>query len=149
MTRKAKVFGFWLPIYNQDSAETAMKMGGLPILILGLNIALISTTNFMNTQITKGLFLTGLITALILIVFSFRIRGNKTASLPYLTGLFLCFFIVNTFISFVYSIALHGLSAGSTMFVITWIIPIFASLFAISELRGWWWMKKNNISMKF
>jgi heme/copper-type cytochrome/quinol oxidase subunit 4 len=148
-TKRAKLFGFWLPVYDEDSAREATKMGGLPVLLLGANVALFSWLEFSKKAISGEAAIVGLVVSVVLIVFAFRIRANRVASLPYLVALALIFFVVNAIFSFFVGLIVNGVFVGGVTFVVTMIVPIFATLLAVSGIRGWLWLRKNKMKMLF
>lgn len=134
---------FWMPVNDEASARDAVKMGGLPILLIGFNTLVFCLIGFLQGSLSNTLVIGGVILSLLLVVFSFRIRSGKAGSLPYLSALFLIFFVLSALFSLIGNILQGGAVVGGVMFVVGLIVPVLAMLLSISGLRGWNWLRKN------
>ena len=83
-------------------------MGGLPILALGDSVIVLARTGFTATTMHLGIILAYVVVGLIFIVFSFRLRQGRAASLPYLVAGFFCFSIADLVFAFVFSVGSVG-----------------------------------------
>ncbi len=52
--KNSSMLGFYLPVYDENTARAAVRMGGLPVLILEANIALLSFLEFSKKQSLAG-----------------------------------------------------------------------------------------------
>jgi len=49
MAKKTKLFGYWISSIDEDSAKEAVRMAGLPVLVMGANAAVVSLTTLVQT----------------------------------------------------------------------------------------------------
>ncbi len=135
---------FWMQVKDENTAREATKMGGLPIFMMGINIAIISyNLSGLNFIVSLVLYFV----SAVFIIFSFRIRSGKVASLLALNIIFIVFLFLNLSL-LIYLIYFHELLAVSRGAVLAGIpINILLLLFSISGIRGWLWLKRNNFEM--
>ncbi|MEE9454193.1 MAG: hypothetical protein V3V13_07415 [Paracoccaceae bacterium] len=143
------IFGYWISVFDKESAETSARMAGLPVLILGINAGVFACINILGATSTKPTAIASMLISIILIIFAFRIRSARYASLPYLSALFLLFTIYNMGNDVYFYLYTSGFQLETVAIIIGWIVPVFASALSISGLRGWHWLKHNNIRMLF
>jgi hypothetical protein len=149
MPQKPSSQGLWAPIISEETAREAVKMGGLPILALGASVIVLARTGFTATTIHLAVILAYLIVGLIFIVFAFRIRKGRAASLPYLVAIFFCFSIAELFFAFVFSAGSVGEGWAEISVILTHIVTFIAAFLAIKGLRGWWYLRKAGVPMRF
>lgn len=138
---------FLAPIQNESSVKEAAKMGGLPVLMMGFNCLLISWSGSTKDSVSNVIFFGVLGFAIILVLFSFRIRSGKIASLPNLSGLSTVFFCFSSIFLLFGNILQNGVAAGGMMSAIGLVIPTMAMLLSVNGQRGWNWLRKNYRTM--
>ena len=76
MASNTKLFGYWISSVDEESAKEAVKMAGLPVLVMGGNAAL--TALISLSQQTPDLTLASWCAAIsvLLIIVAFRIRAE-------------------------------------------------------------------------
>ncbi len=120
-------FGYWIDVTDRASATEAVRMAGLPVLLIGasflLNALVASQSGATFAGSAAGLSLAGLV----IITIAFAIRGGRAGLVPVETGLSALVLAV--------SIVLNP-----TILVI---VPLLALLLCISGLRGWLWLRRN------
>ena len=132
-------FGFWIPVKDRPSAEYAAKMSGLPIFLMGIVFFIVAAIQLMflvgaeTFDIVDNIVVPSftLLFAIYLIVSGLLIRNLKFQTLP-----------ISIAIWFILQIG-GVLSSGigvSTLFT------VLLGLIAISGLRGWSWLRKNQLS---
>ncbi len=149
MTDTATPARFWVPITDEAAAREALKMGGLPILGLGVSLLFLARTSFVATTLPLGFISIYLVLAAVFIVFAFRIRSGKAASLPYLAAAFFCFITVELVFSFIYSAGSVGEGWAEISVVLTHAVTFLAAFMAVRGVRGWRYLKNINAPMRF
>lgn len=89
MKQQGAVFGFWMPVIDEESAAYAVKMSGLPLFLVGLNtFALVAVIDQHWAQVIAAVF------AVLFVSLAFRIRAACTAWAPIAAFLSVTFFSV-------------------------------------------------------
>ena len=132
-------FGFWISVTDKPSAEYAAKMSGFPIFLMGIVFFIMAAIQLMflvgaeTFDIVDNIVVPSftLLFAIYLIVSGLLIRNLKFQTLP-----------ISIAVWFILQIG-GVLSSGigvSTLFT------VLLGLMAISGLRGWSWLRKNQLS---
>ncbi len=140
---KAKFFGFWITVKDQASAAEAVRMAGLPSLIMGANAVLLGLMEIVqqapNTFIAAWFGFSGLL----LVVISFRIRAGHGAWIPFVFVLFLAFFGAMTSAAARQWSELKAAPVLQTKLVTDWIVLLFCLALTVSGIMGWNWLRRN------
>lgn len=139
-----KLFGFWLPVHDEPSARDAVRMSGLPVLIIGANAALFALLASDSAQIMSSSAI-----AFSLILLAFRIRAGHAAWVPFALLLFIAFLLSNTVLSYLGWHMAGRTQVGIAQAILSWIIPTICLALAISGWRGWRWLKMNGCGVSF
>jgi len=127
-----------------------VKMGGLPVLILGASMLFLGLTIFTETLLPAELAIVSVVLGLVFIVFSFRIRQGRSASLPYLIGAFLAYVVVELGMALVLSVGIFGIGVSNIAVVLALHAATFLAVaLAARGLRGWRYMRQADIKMQF
>ncbi len=130
------LFGYWITIRDAASARYAVRMAGLPVLLIAANALLAATIMAVtlatldapigrNTLILLGLLV---VAGLALGSIAFALRaGRATALVPAATTLSIAAFAVQAMVSPPWLL----------------IVPGLAVLLALSGLRGWFWLHRH------
>jgi hypothetical protein len=129
------LFGYWITIDDDASARFAVRMAGLPVLLIAANTllaALILAVTLATleaaigpcTQITLGLLVAA---GLALGVIAFALRAGRTALVPLATAISAAAFVVQAMVSPLWLL----------------IVPGLALLVSLSGLRGWSWLRRH------
>jgi|GEM_PF-2862299 len=140
--------GYWAPITDEATARDAVKMGGLPILALGVSLIFLARTAFVSTTMPLALVALYLAAAAVFIVFAFRIRSGRAASLPYLAALFFGFVLVELVLSFVYPVGSVDLGWSGFSIILNHLVTFLAAALAYRGLRGWRFLRRANVPMR-
>ena len=135
MSYKASLFGFWIPIKDDDSAYYAAKMSGLPVFLLGLSLYVMAFA-FVTIE-NPILFSLSLLLALFLKYSGLRIHGGNFRTLPVSVGVWLIYAVLAS-----YYAGFHT-SPYITVYSASTLLSFLIALLAISGLRGWWYLKKR------
>lgn len=149
MATKTRLLGYWISSTDEDSAREAVKMGGLPVLVMGANAALTSLLAFFQTPQNLAIVTWCAIIALLLIIIAFRIRAEKLAWVPFALVMFAVFLVVNAFFSYIVWKAAGGGLINAVQIMRGWIIPLICIFLALSGFKGWLWLKANGTKSTF
>ncbi|WP_025319983.1 hypothetical protein [Granulibacter bethesdensis] len=147
--KKLNIFGDQFFIQDEESARYAVRMSGLPILVIGLNFVVLFL--FFVSQQKENLyfnfFLVGM--AFFMITMAFRIRAERIAWFPLALLLFGISISANLFLSYTQWKFKESLYINfSTLFII-WFIPLICMYLMVRGWMGWRWLKSNKIKMVF
>ena len=122
-------WGFWIEVKDRASAENAVRMAGLPVLLIGASffmpaLLLLTTPNAVGVP-TRAIALGA--SGIVIIVIAFLIRGGRAALVPVATAIAV-------------PVLLFEISLRPTLFTA---VPFMALLLSISGLRGWLWLHRN------
>ncbi len=149
MTQETAPTGYWFPITSEASAREAVKMGGLPLFILGFSMLILAITIFSETVWPIGLAFGSVALGIAFIIFAFRIRQDRPASLPYLIAIFLVYVIVEFVVVVVLSVGIFGAGLGNLMLIVaTHLVTFLAVAFAVRGLQGWRYLKRAGLPMR-
>jgi hypothetical protein len=129
------LFGYWITIQDAASARYAVRMAGLPVLLIAANallaalimavtLATLDAPMGRNARIILGLLVAA---GLALGSIAFALRAGRTALVPAATALNIAAFAVQAMISPPWAL----------------IVPGLALLLALSGLRGWLWLRRH------
>jgi hypothetical protein len=129
------LFGYWITIHDAASARYAVRMAGLPVLLIAANVllaALIMAVTLAtldapigrNSRIILGLLVAA---GLALGSIAFALRAGRTALVPAAAALSIAAFNVQVVVSPPWLL----------------IVPGLALLLALSGLRGWFWLRRH------
>jgi hypothetical protein len=149
MSEKPPATGYFSAITDEATAREAVKMGGLPILALGVSMLFLARTSFTATTMPLSLLLAYVLPALVFIAFAFRIRSGRAASLPYLAAVFFCFAIAELVFSFIYSAGSVGEGWAEISVLLTHVVTFLAAFLAYRGVRGWRYLKNAGLPMRF
>jgi len=149
MSRKTRAFGYWIASQDEASAREAVKMAGLPILVLGGNGFLFSLLLLTATPPNPAGAAISALIAILLVVLAFRIRAGRAAWVP-LSFLLFCLFIGANAVSAYLAWAISG-GPGLTgaQIVMGWIVPLICLILSLAGLRGWIWLRANGAERRF
>ena len=145
MASNTKLFGYWISSVDEESAKEAVKMAGLPVLIMGCNAAL--TALLALSQQTPDLTLAALSAAisLALIVVAFRIRAEKFGWIPSVLVLFAAFLVISAFSAYVALMDFGIARINGVQIVTSWIVPLICSVLMVAGFKGWLWLKAKGL----
>ncbi|WP_155122062.1 hypothetical protein [Martelella mediterranea] len=145
MTSKAGFFGYWLPVDDEESARDAVKMSGLPVLVMGLNFVILSLFPSPYQATSDYSSVISGVVALVLIFVAFRIRGGHAGLVPGTTSLFCVFIVLNAVLPYIGYFLAGGRDLDLFRLTISLIIPAICAALALNGWRGWRWLRKNNL----
>ncbi|MHA3913474.1 hypothetical protein [Halovulum sp. GXIMD14793] len=140
MTNSPRFFGFWLPVYDEKTAREAVKMSGLPVLVMGGNAALFALISAVGPTPSYGLATCFAAISLVLIVLAFRIRAGWASAVPIMMTLFVIFVVLNIYLSLTDYRLSGGGGVNAVRITLAWVIPAFCTALAFG---GWRWLQKN------
>lgn len=149
MTSDPKMFGYWTAVHDAPSASQAVRMAGLPVLIMGANAALLSLIGMVQQPPKVPIVIAFGLIGLLLIVIAFRIRSGHAGWVPLALILFAAFLGLRALGAWgLWSLAGQNRAMG-VQIVFSWIIPIICLIFALSGLNGWRWLRANRQPLRF
>lgn len=146
---EAKFFGYWVPVTDKASATAAVRMAGLPVLIMGGNAALLALIAAVQPVPDTVLIASAAALAAVLVLIAFRLRGGHAAWIPITFLLFVAFLALHLFLA--YS---GWLMTGTTLEVrvqifFGWIVPVICLILMVSGFSGRQWLRKNGEKLSF
>jgi len=138
-----------MPVFDENTAYDAAKMGGFPLAIMGLHFALLAwlLSDFDSYESSHSSVLYA--ASLFFFVVSFRIRSGNFLLLPLFVTLCLIILILHVTALFLGSISQFGLLGGTAVFIALGILPFIFLTLSISGMRGWFWLRKNGYKMRW
>lgn len=124
-------------------------MSGLPVLMMGANAALLALIALVQLLPNMTVIASSAAMAVLLILLAFRIRAGHAAWLPFVLVLYGAFMIAG-----VHSSRAGWPLSGQTpvsdvLLLLNWVVPIICSVLMIGGLRGWLWMRSNEVKVSF
>ncbi len=146
---KAKFFGFWITVADQASAAEAVRMAGLPSLVMGANALLLGLMEIVR-QAPNTLFAAvfGFL-GLLLVVVSFRIRAGHGAWIPLVAIVFFVFLADMAASSVRQWFEAAQAPVLQAKLVTGWIVPLFCLALAVSGIMGWNWLRRHGGRLSF
>jgi lysylphosphatidylglycerol synthetase-like protein (DUF2156 family) len=143
--KSAKLFGYWPVINNSDSASSAAKMSGLPVLFSGLSTIATVAYQISPTKIAADFLMWGSLgLGLLLLIVAFRIRAGHHAWLPFVLFPMLLVVLANTY----ETIGGNNLDVSKLSWL-SHVIAILMVILTLRGLRGWFWKRRNKVGMSF
>lgn len=149
MATKTKLFGYWISSTDEDSAKEAVKMAGLPALVMGANAALVSLTTLFQATPNLTIVAWCATIALLLIILAFRIRAGNSAWLPLVLVLFSAFLGASAFSSYIGWTAAGHEPISAAQIITGWIVPLICMVLVLAGFKGWLWLKTNGSKRTF
>lgn len=144
MTKKRR-FGYWTAIDDSESASEAVRMSGLPILIMGGAEGLHALIQSVPEYGDPRAMWVAIASATVLIVVAFRLRGGHAAWVPLVVLMFAMAAVTR-----LTQLVGGGAAASIPSQQLTgWIIPVLCALLMIGGLRGWLWMHAHGARRSF
>ena len=145
MASKKKLFGYWISSVDEESAKEAIKMAGLPVLVMGSNAAL--TALIALSQQTPDLTLAAWCAAisLLLIIVAFRIRADKSGWMPLVIALFAAFLVISALTAYIALMDVGIAGISGVQIVTSWIVPLICSVLMAAGFKGWLWLKAEGL----
>ena len=143
MAPKSRFFGYWISSVDEASARDAVKMAGLPILIVGINallLALMTAANPVGDMTTAGI---SAALACLMFVLAFRIRAGHAAWVPVAAVLFVLFVGFNALSGYIAWKTTGGGQTTGAQIVLGWIVPMICMVFTVAGLKGWLWLRTH------
>lgn len=130
----------WPNITRVQQAQLAVRMSGLPVFLVGVSYCL------QGILSPYGMFAWNILGGLALVCLGFLIRAGVVAVAPWAAALVLIL-LANWWITLaqVTPIVFFALFTpiGWAIFAFQICVTIILTLFALSGLRGWWWLRRN------
>lgn len=145
MASKTKLFGYWISCVDEESAKEAIKMAGLPVLVMGGNAAL--TALIALSEQSPDLTLAGWCAAisLPLIIIAFRIRAEKSGWMPSVLVLFAAFLGINVLTAYIALMDVGIVGISGVQIVTSWIVPLICSVLMAAGFKGWLWLRARRL----
>lgn len=144
---RAQNFGYWLKVHDQESAEQATRMAGLPSLLLGVIFSIQMLIVLLRTGALapQGWVILG--AGLLFIALGFWIRSGRFALMPVWVTLQLA--ILGSALAFnLYLATAPGGPDDIAGTIVGTYLPILLVLLSIAGLRGWLWLWRNKVPMR-
>lgn len=144
-----RFFGFWIIVRDETSAKEAIKMSGLPVLVMAANLMLITLIQSVQINPNYRVLMVLTILGCLLGGMAFRIRAGHSGWIPIVLVLFAIFIAGKA-----YSTAMQwSLSALMQVFKLqimsSWIVPLFCAALVSAGLKGWIWQRKHGLRISF
>ena len=149
MATKTKLFGYWISSTDEDSGKEAVKMAGLPALVMGANAALASLIALFQTTPNLTIVAWSAIIALLLIILAFRIRAGRSAWLPLVLVLFSAFLVASAFSSYIVWTVAGKEPISAAQIITGWIVPLICMVLVVAGFKGWLWLRTNGAKRNF
>ncbi|MEJ8561010.1 hypothetical protein QTO30_07095 [Yoonia sp. GPGPB17] len=145
MASKTKIFGYWISCVDEESAKEAVKMAGLPVLLMGGNAALTALIALSQQSPDLTLATSCAAISLPLIAIAFRIRAEKSGWIPSVVVLFAAFLILSALSGYVALMDVGIERIGGVQIVTSWIVPLICSVLMVAGFKGWLWLKTKGL----
>lgn len=146
---KNKLFGYWIAVHDEASAGEAVRMSGLPVLLMGANGALLALVAAVQPEADMAR-ITGLgAVAALLVLLAFRIRAGHAGWVPVAVALFLGFLGFSAWWSYRIWRLFGTLQLTQGQILLQWIVPLICLVLAIGGLRGWLWLRAHRRALSF
>ena len=142
-------FGYWIPVIDEASARDAIRMSGLPILLMGANAALLALVTSVQPFPDTVMIASAVAIAFSLILLAFRIRAGHAAWIPFALILFAAFLGVNLFSSYIGWQVAGQNTTVSGQILLGWIVPTICLILMVGGFRGWLWMRASKARLSF
>lgn len=144
-----RFFGYWSPVRDEASARQAVRMAGLPVLVMGWNAALLALVAAVQPAPDVTLLASSAAVACLLILLAFRIRAGHAAWVPVAMILFLAFLAATAGLSVIGGYLADGSGASTLQTLAGWIIPVLCLVLAVGGWRGWRWLRQHGRALSF
>ncbi|WP_316015998.1 hypothetical protein [Roseobacter sp. HKCCA0434] len=134
---------------DEESAMEAIKMAGLPILVIGANAALLALNSIAEQTSNYIVAKLSALIAVLLFILAFRVRSGHAAWVPFALILFVGFLVTNISATYMNAMTYGAFSSFNGYILLGWIVPLICLLLAFSGLKGWLWMRANGMKISF
>ena len=141
MASNTKLFGYWISSVDEASAKEAIKMAGLPVLLMGCNAALTALIELFQPTPNLTLALWCAVISLLLIIVAFRIRAEKSGWMPLVLSLFAAFLVISALAAYIAFVEVGAARISGVQIVTSWIVPLICSVLMVAGFKGWLWLK--------
>ncbi|MBG1232126.1 hypothetical protein F8B91_07245 [Aestuariivirga litoralis] len=138
-----------MPVTDPASASEAIKLSGLPVIVLAFNSAFLAIELLFNADASPALMFAFLALAIVLVVIAFRLRKGHAGYVPFVAALFPAFLALVVLDSFSGPPAAGGLLTQIFLVISKWIVPALAAILAYRGLKGWQWLRAQGTRMTF
>lgn len=149
MAAKTKLGGYWISCVDEGSAKAAIKMAGLPVLVMGGNAALAALIAFSQPSPNINLTACYAAISLPLFILAFRIRAEKSGWIPLVLVLFAAFVAIKALVDYISLVIVGGGVTSIVQVVISWIVALICCVLVIAGFKGWLWLKANGLPRPF
>lgn len=140
-----KLFGFWIDIRDEGKARYAVRMAGLPLLVLGANAAVLGLDLAVKAPEMPMAVPVFAVIAVVLVLVAFRMRAGRAAWVPLALLAILSFLAVELFSSLHLLRMLEPSQSFDMILLAKWVVPLFCLALAFSGFRGWLWLRRNGL----
>lgn len=147
--KDTRFFGFWIVVRDEISAQEAVKMSGLPVLVMGGNLMVTGAIDLAQSAPNMTLAAVIGILAMLLILLSFRIRAGHSGWLPLVLVLFGIFLVATAYASAIQWITATQPFGITLQLIASWIVQLFCIALVGAGLRGWNWLRKHEARISF
>lgn len=144
-----KFFGYWMPVADEAGARDAVRMSGLPVLLMGANAALLALVASAQPVPDPVVIASSATIAALLILLAFRIRAGHAAWIPFALMLFAAFSGANLLFSYIGWRVAGKTPAASAQLLLGWVVPALCLILVAGGFRGWLWMRANKARLSF
>lgn len=145
----AKRSSYWAVVDDEPSARNAVRMAGLPVLLMGGVEAVAALTAAMETPADGNAALGSAAGAILLIALAFRLRGGHAGWVPLVVLIFMIMLALRLWVSIAaWNAAGQNGIAGAGL-LIGWIIPLICLALMLGGLRGWLWLRAHRVPRSF
>lgn len=142
-------YGYWTPVHDQASAEYAVRMSGLPVLVMAVNPAIAALIMAVQPDPNPPRIVLSSLLAVMLVLLAFRVRMGRAGWLPLVLAVFTLFLAARAFAAFAVWDHAGGELVNGTMVVIGWVIPLICTVLVFGGVRGWRWMVANGVAVRY
>ncbi len=146
---RTRLLGYWIVSHDQASALEAVRMAGLPLLLMGFNLLVLALLTLSASPSLAAFALGMLGTALACIILAFRLRGGHAGWVPIVALLFVTYLAASLALTIFVTRASAIPNMSGTMIVTQWVIPIICLILISAGIRGWLWLRANGVKASF
>ena len=140
MTTPPSFSGYWTQIIDEQSARNAVKMAGLPLLVLALNAAVFALILMQTTKASVWSIAAFGVLTFVFLAGAFRLRSGRAAIMPIAAAAYAAFLAL-LMLSTIRDVAVESeLPIQFSIVLRNLFVPILSAIFAWRGVLGWRWL---------
>lgn len=140
MTTTPSFSGYWAPIIDEQSARNAVKMAGLPLLVLALNAAVFAIALMLHANASVWPIAAFGVLTFVFLAMAFQLRSGRAAISPLAAAAYAAFLALLMWSTTRDVGAESELPIQFSIVLRNLFVPILTAVFAWRGVLGWRWL---------